>query len=148
MPELSNAELLKKWFRDCPAISSANRFGIDHLSEKPTEYAILSTPSTIAYRENVLGEEVPREIQTLNFIFATKEFYGKDPSQNAANLAFFDAVIMWIWEQNEKRNYPKIVGGTVKSIVPTLTAYPAEVGSAAAKYQIQLKLTYKLSEEE
>ena len=143
MPELNNVDQLRKWFRQCPALSDQNRFRIDYLSESPTEYAIYASPSTIRYRENVLGEEVPTDIQALNFIFASKESYGADVQTNLANLGFYDAVVLWVIEQNLLRNFPEISGGRVKSIVPTLTAFPAEIGSDAAKYQIQLRMTYK-----
>ncbi|MDD7730056.1 MAG: hypothetical protein PUK34_10680 [Clostridia bacterium] len=143
MPELNNTEQLRAWFRTCPAIESGNRFRVDYLSENPTEYAIYAVPSPINYKENVLGEEIPLPIQTLNFIFASKESYGADVQQNLANLGFYDAVVTWILEQNALRNFPTINEGRVKSIVPTLTAYPAQIGSSAAKYQIQLKLTYR-----
>jgi hypothetical protein len=91
----------------------------------------------------VLGEEIPDDIQTLNFIFASKESYGADVQTNLANLGFYDAVVMWVIEQNASRNFPEINGGRVKSIVPTLTAFPVEIGSDTAKYQIQLRMTYK-----
>ena len=145
MPELNNVEQLRNWFLTCPAILDSNRFRIDYLDKDPTEYAIYAVPSTMTYRENVLGEEVPTDIQTLNFIFASKESYGADIQQNLANMGFYDEVILWILEQNAKRNFPAINAGYVKSIVPTLTAYPAEIGSDAAKYQIQLRMTYKRS---
>jgi hypothetical protein len=116
---------------------------VDYLAENPTEYAVYAVPSAIVYRENVLGEEIPADIQTINFIFASKESYGADVVQNLANLGFYDEVTMWILEQNRVRNFPKISEGRVRSIVPTLTAYPAEIGSDAAKYQIQIRVTYR-----
>ena len=91
-----------------------------------------------------MGEEVPQRVQFLNFIFASKETYGADIQQNLANLGFYDEVVMWVWEQNRKKNFPEISSGDVVSIVPTLTAFPAEIGSDCAKYQIQLRLTYEL----
>lgn len=143
MPELNNTEQLRAWFRTCPALKCTNRFRIDYLAENPTEYAIYAVPSAVNYHTNVLGEEIPNDIQTLNFIFASKESYGADVQQNLANMGFYDAVCAWILEQNNARQFPTISGGKVKSIVPTLTAYPAEVGSDSAKYQIQIKLTYR-----
>ncbi len=143
MPELNNVEQLRRWFRTCPALSDENRFRVDYLSESPTEYALYASPSTITYRENVLGEEVPTDIQTLNFIFASKESYGADIQTNLANMGFYDDVVLWVIEQNSKRNFPVINDGQVKSIVPTLTAFPVEIGSDTAKYQIQLRMTYK-----
>ena len=142
---LNNTEQLRNWFRGCPALASGNRFRIDYLAENPTEYAIYAVPSQIRYRENVLGEEVPAEIQTVNYIFASKESYGADVEQNLANLGFYDEVVLWILQQNNLRNFPAINEGKIKSIVPTLTAYPITIGSDAARYQIQLRITYKRS---
>lgn len=139
----TNTEYLRDWFRTCPALSKKNRFRVDYLAEDPTEYALYSVPTTINYRENVLGEEIPTDIQTLDFIFASKEQYGADVQQNLANIGFYDAVVGWIIEQNAVRNFPVINEGRVKSIVPTLTQYVADAGSDSAKYQIQLKMTYK-----
>lgn len=141
--EKTNTEHLRDWFRTCPALSKENRFRIDYLADDPTEYALYSVPTTIQYRENVLGEEIPLNIQTLDFIFASKEQYGADVQQNLLNLGFYDAVIEWIIEQNSIRNLPLINEGRVKSVVPTLTQYVADAGSDSAKYQIQLKLTYR-----
>lgn len=139
----NDTERLREWFRACPVLSQNNRFSVDYMSENPTEYAIYSVPSTLAYHENVLGEEILNDTQTLNFIFASKQSFGADVLQNLENLAFYQAVTAWILEQNAARNFPKIDSGRVQSIVPTLTAFPAETGSDAAKYQIQIKVTYR-----
>lgn len=141
--ELNNAEQLRDWFRSCPAIADTKRFRMDYLAENPTEYAIYAVPSQLNYRQNVLGEEIPADIQTVNFIFASKENYGADVEQNLANLGFYDEIVAWVLEQNARRNFPAINEGTIRSIVPTLTAYPIEVGSDAARYQIQLRITYR-----
>ncbi len=140
---VNNTEQLRDWFRTCPAILKGKRFRVDYVAEKPTEYAIYAVPSTLKYHENILGEEVPDEIQTQNFIFASKEHYGADIQQNLANLGFHQSVVDWILEQNAERNFPTWDGGRIKSIVPTLTGAPVQVGSSAAKYQIQLKITYR-----
>ena len=139
----TNVENLRAWLRGCPALSSSNRFHVDFLAEDPTEYALYSVPSTIAMRQNVLGDFLPEDIQTINFIFASRESYGADVQEALANLGFYDAVCAWIIEQNNARNLPQISDGEVLSILPTLTAYPAEIGSDAAKYQIQLRVVYR-----
>ena len=140
---LNDAEQLRAWFRNCPAIVEGNRFRMDYLAENPTEYALYAVPSQLNYRENVLGEEIPLPIQSVNYIFASKESYGADVEQNLANLGFYDEIVAWILEQNAQRNFPAINEGRIRSIVPTLTAYPIEVGSDAARYQIQLRITYR-----
>lgn len=141
--ELNNAEQLRAWFRNCPALAENSRFRMDYLAENPTEYAIYAVPSQINYRENVLGEKIPADIQSVNYIFASKESYGPDAMQNLENLGFYDEVVAWILEQNAERNFPEINEGWVKSIVPTLTAYPIQIGSDTAKYQIQIQITYR-----
>lgn len=141
--ELNSVEQLRLWFRKCPAILDTNRFNVDYLNERATEYAIYSVPSTLKYHENIIGEMILDDTQTQNFIFASKASFGADIQQNLANLGFYDEVAAWVLEQNNAQSFPSIREGTVKSIVPTLTAYPAEVGSDAAKYQIQLKMTYR-----
>lgn len=148
MPQVSSsissiAEALHEWFRACPILQTGAKVGVDYLPDGPTEYAIYATPTTIRTRENVLGEEVPLDVQTQNFIFASKEPFGADIGQNLNNQAFYESIIAWVWEKNEKRSFPQIPNGTVKSIVPTLTAFIAEAGSDTARYQIQLKLTYR-----
>lgn len=143
MPQVNNTENLRTWFRGCPLLAPSSRFRVDYLAENPTEYAIYSVPSSLSYYENVLGEEILDDVQTINFIFASKESYGADVDQNLVNLGFYEGVVAWILEQNAARNFPTINEGRVRSIVPTLTAYPVETGTDAAKYQIQIRLTYR-----
>ena len=127
MPTVNNVEHLRKWFRQCPALSKANHFRVDYLAEEATEYALYAVPSTVNYHENVLGEHVPNDIQT----------------QNIANYGFYQDVIDWIINQNSSRNLPCVNEGRVLSVVPTLTQYVSAPGASSAKYQIQIKLTYR-----
>ena len=143
MPTVNDVEHLRKWLRGCPALSADNRFRVDYMSEGPTEYALYSTPATINHRENVLGEFIPTDVQALTFVFASKQPFGADEEQNIRNHGFYQDVINWIIEQNSTRNLPDISEGRVLSVAPTLTAYVSEPGASSAKYQIQLKLTYR-----
>lgn len=139
MPGSNNEQHLRKWLMGCPELSNKNRFRVDYLSEKPTEYAIFAQPSTIAYTENVLGEMVPRQKQVQNFVFATKDVYGADERQNLSNYQFYQDVIAWMQNQNAQRNLPDWEGGTVESVVPTLTQYVSAPGTDSAKYQIKYR---------
>ena len=140
---VNNTESLRNWFRKCPEISRNNRFRAEYLAEGPTEYAIMSVPSTLKYHENILGEEVLDDDQVQNFIFASKEVYGADVQQNLANLAFYQSIVNWIIDRNNAKDFPEWDSGRIRSILPTLTAYPAQVGSNVAKYQIQLRINYR-----
>ncbi len=146
MATVNNIEQLRIWFRTCTDIVAKNRFGVNHISEKAVEYAIYSSPSTLNYRENVLGERVLTDIQTENYIFASKENYGADVEQNLSVLGWYQDIITWIIQQNNTGNFPTMENGKVLSILPTLTAYPAEVGSSIAKYQIQIAVRYRINQ--
>lgn len=143
MLEVNNAEQLRAWFRGCPLLASGVRFNADYVAGKAAEYAIYSVPSALKYHENILGDEVPDDNQTQNFIFVAELPYGADVQQNLANLGFMQAVADWILRQNMERAFPAWDGGRVKSVLPTLTGAPVQVSANTAKYQIQLKINYR-----
>lgn len=145
MPTVNNVEHLRAWLRGCPELSRDNHFRVDYMSEEPLEYSLISVPSTIYYRKNVLGEEIPRKEQTMQFIFATRHEWGADEAQNIANFGFYQDVIVWMITQNAARNFPKINDGRVTAIKPTLSQYVSAPGTDSARYQIQIEVSYELN---
>lgn len=104
---------------------------------------MIAIPTNIAYRENVLGEFIPAEVQTLHFTFASREYYGADEVQNALNYKFHSDVIEWIIEQNTERNMPVIDGAKTLGVAPTLTQFVSDADANSARYQIQLQVTIR-----
>ena len=146
MPEpINNTASMRTWLRSCPQIERARLFGADYLGDEES-YSLDVTPTALKYQRNILGEDLLREEQEQNFVFASREAYGADYRQNLDNLAFFQAVAKWVIDQNNARNFPDWEGGEVVAIVPTLSAYPITMGSAYARYQIQIKVTYRVTE--
>lgn len=143
MSQINNTERLRAWLRTCPTVAKRTRFGADYMGENADEYGVFSVPTMLRYRENILGEQVLALNQIQNFIFASKAPYGADIQQNLDNLAFWQSIVKWILEQNNLHNFPEWDGGTVKSIVPTLTGALTQAGSDAARYQIQLQVAYQ-----
>ena len=141
MQQLTDA--LRDWFRSTPAVQKGNRFGVDHLSADPTEYAIYMSPSPLNSYVDITGEVQIRPIQTVNFIFASREAHTSDVLQALANHGFYDAVIEWIIAQNKAKAFPEISVGKVQSIMPSLTQYLYEAGTNSGRYQISCKLTYR-----
>ena len=147
MPEttpINNTASMRTWLRTCSEIVNTRAFGADYLADNES-YSLDVTPTALRYRENILGDMVLRDVQEQNFVFASRDPYGDDLQQNLDNLAFFQAVAKWIIDQNSTRNFPEWEGGKVVSIVPTLTAYPIAMGSAFARYQIQIRVTYRVT---
>lgn len=145
MPEpINNTASIRTWLRGCTDIERNRVFGADYLADNES-YSLDVTPTALRYRENILGETVLQEKQEQNYVFASREPYGDEYQQNLNNLAFFQAVFAWIISQNNARNFPQWEGGEITSIVPTLSAYPITMGSAYARYQIQIKVTYRVA---
>ena len=136
-------EAIRSWFRECPEIGKGNRFGIDHLSSDPTEYAVYMSPSNLQSFTDVTGDVCLRSVQELNFVFASKLKHTADVLQALANHGFYDSVIKWIIAQNKTKNFPEIGEGTVISIMPSTTQYLFEAGANSGRYQISCKLKYR-----
>ena len=144
MSEINNTEQLRTWLRRCPTIASGKYFGADYIGENATEYAVFSVPSTWRYRENILGKRVLREKQEQNFIFAAKVPYGSNVRQNLDNLAFFQEVSKWVAQMNAANDFPEWADGPITAIEVTNTSAPVQAGSDSARYQFQIKVTYKI----
>lgn len=144
MPEVNNTEKLRAWLRTCTSIAQSKYFGADYMGENATEYAVFSVPSGLRYRENILGNRILLNTQEQNFVFAAKIPYGSDVAQNLKNLGFFQDVEGWIREQNKIGNFPEWYGGKITAIEATNTGSPVQMGSDAARYQLQIKVTYKI----
>lgn len=148
MPEVNNAEKFRAWMRTCPLIAKSKPFGADHLGENATEYGIMTVPSNLRYRTNIKGERKLREIQEQNFIFAAKVPYGADVQQNLANSGFFQDVQKWIETQNALGNFPEWDDGDVLYVDVLNTGAPIQTGTDSARYQFQVRVTYKIKESE
>lgn len=145
MPDTNNTASVRTWLRRCPAIVRNRLFGVDYLAENGS-YSLDATPTALRYRENILGDFVLRETQEQNFVFASRDPYGDEFQQNLDNLGVMQDVAAWIIDRNNARDFPDWDGGEVVAIVPTLSAYPITMGSAFARYQIQIKVTYRVIE--
>lgn len=149
MPEpTNNLGSVRAWLRTCSEFASTAYFGADFLKDDPEHFALYSVPSALSTRENILGNTKLRPVQTQNFIIAYRAPYGAQVVQNLDNVLFFQNVAAWIWNQNATHNFPEWEGGEITSIIPTITPTIMEAGTATARYQIQIKVTYHIKESE
>lgn len=144
MPEVNNTERFRAWLRACPVIQNSNRFGADYIGDTATEYSVLSVPSSLRYRENIIGDRILMSVQTQNFVFAARVPYSEEVQQNLDNLGFFQDVANWIADQNAAGNFPEWDGGVVTAIEVVNTGAPIQTGSGSARYQFQIRVTYKI----
>lgn len=144
MPEINNTAKIREWLMTCPHIAAADYFGADYLGKNPTEYAVMAVPSDLKYKENILGKRVLREKQEQNFIFAAKVPFGDNVRKNLENLGFFQDVANWIKDQNSGGNFPEWDGGRITAIECKNTGAAVQTNTSEARYQFQIKVTYKI----
>ncbi len=142
--ENNNAASMRAWLRRCPALARDRRFGADYLGEAES-YSLDAVPTALKYRENILGDMKLRETQAQDFVFAAREPYGADFRRNLENLALMQAVAEWIIGRNDAGDFPEWEGGEVLAVVPMLNGFPVAMGSAYARYQMQIRVIYRVT---
>ena len=144
MAGISNAEHLRQWLLGCSAIDRTKRFGVDWLGDGADGYALVTEPSPLKWKANVLGECRPEAEQAQDFLFEARACYGADAAQNLANLALCQDVMNWIVARNAARVFPRWEGGVVTGVTPTLTGAPIAFGAGNARYQIHIRVNYRM----
>lgn len=140
--ESTNLGSVRRWLFDCPATGD-QPFGVDFLGSDPNKFALVSIASVFNTRENIMGEIRPARQQRENMAIDYRAAYGSQAETNLRNLALFHALHNWIMTQNNIGNFPQWHGGTVKSIVPTITPTIMDRLDASARYRIQICVTYE-----
>lgn len=143
MPQVNNAESMRAWLQTCPDIAQNKYFGADYLNGNATEYTLISVPSVLKYKSNIIGERKLQREQDQLFIFAAEFPFSSDVEQNLKNLGFFQDVMSWIARQNELPNFPEWEGGNITSIVCSNTGAPVQTDVSTARYQFQIKVNYE-----
>lgn len=136
-------DAIRDWFRQCPLVSSENRFGVDNMGADPTEYAIYMAPSALVTATDITGAVYVRTVQERSFTFASRNKHPADVLQSLANHGFYDGIITWMIQQNKAKNFPEIPDGVVTAIIPTTTQYLFEAGANSGRYQISCKMKYR-----
>lgn len=101
--------------------------------------------------ERVPGEPVLHRytdggcIKQVLFVFASRMYYGADVEQCAENQAFFEALEEWIEENDRDGVLPALTGGRVpERLEVTSSGYAFSEDSESARYQMQLRLVYRV----
>lgn len=131
---MNNDISIRNWMSACPYVNPSNVSRTGKL-----EYGIYPDASNTKWRENVLGEVIPAEVQEVNFIFTAKRYY----NGARAEYRFFTDIVSWINEQNKRGNFPTIQEGIVKSVVPELSQYVSEPNREEERCEIHIRVSYK-----
>ena len=113
---------------------------VDILGSEPVEYMVETVPCDPVYTRYVDGSCMKQFL----FIFASREYYGADVTQNIENLGFYENFEDWIEEQNYAGTLPDLGEGREAVSIEVLTrGYSLSEDESTARYQIQLRLIYE-----
>ena len=143
MTGINNAEALRTWLRDCPAIPRECAFGADYLGDEAGSWALCASPSEAAVRENILGEKALRRRQSREYWLDARLPFSGDAARNLENLGILQAAEAWVSAQNAAGAFPEWEGGRVTAILPTVSAAPTDFGANAARYRMKLRVEYE-----
>ena len=134
---MNNDIYVRDWMRQCPYVQDefARRNGV-----KKLEYGIYPSVVQPRYHENVLGELVADDIQDAMFILTAKMEYKDNETRR---YSFYQNIVDWIVEQNQKKNFPRLNEGVVRSVNSRSSQYVSEPNNTMERIEVQIWFTYK-----
>lgn len=135
---MSNIEIMRKWLLSAGLFKSGEKFNANFLDPDATGFSIEDVPTTPVVKSFSDGSA----LMAKNFVVAGRLPTGKDKRTNYTGSGFWDALCLWIKEQDNDGSLPPIDG--VQSVAVTNTGYVMEMNmdTNSARYQIQISITY------
>lgn len=131
-------ESVREWLKSCPLLKDGTIIGVDRLGAETVGYTVDTVPCNPVVTQYIDGSQIKQFL----FVFASQEAYGR-VAQNLANSAFYDDFADWVLRQNREKNLPELGEyRAARKIAITTSGYAYSTGDSAARYQIQLRLTY------
>lgn len=130
---------LRDYFLTCPLLHDGFAMNVDFLSTNGVEYSIDTMPYNPVVETYIDGSS----IRKCNFIFASREHYNQDSTQNLENIQFYENLIEWIENNNVLNILPKLdLGQTALKLSVNTAGYILDENLKTARYQIQCSLEY------
>lgn len=135
-------EAIIEYLKQCELFKNIEDIGVDYQSDQPDDFSINTIPENRVISEDVIGN---REMQ-FSFNLMSRVYTATDLDR-ITNLHFLDDLAEWIYEQDQKGNYPKLPKENQISTGIEVTSFgylysnDAEIQNGI--YQMQLKLYYQ-----
>ena len=131
-------ESIRDFMRTSPHLKGKKIVNVDYLG-KQIEYTIDSVPSTSIIERYVDGGKIKQFV----FVFASREYYGKEFIINMENQGFYEKMSKWIEQKNDRYELPELTGGKESVRIEVLdSGYLYHADEDTARYQMQLRLVY------
>ena len=135
-------EAIIEYLKQCELFKNIEDIGVDYQSDQHDDFSINTIPENRVISEDVIGN---REMQ-FSFNLMSRVYTATDLDR-ITNLHFLDDLAEWIYEQDQKGNYPKLPKENQISTGIEVTSFgylysnDAEIQNGI--YQMQLKLYYQ-----
>lgn len=139
---MSVIDSVRRFIKTCPYLEEYNgvvKVGVDMLDKDATTYSIEEVPVNTVLKRYIDGSSLRQFV----FVFASREIYGEDVTQNIENVGFYEDFSDWLDECTKEGKLPILDSGKKASKIEALTnGYLYDEESSTAKYTIQCKLEY------
>lgn len=133
-------DAVKKYIETCPLLKRG-KINVNYLGDEPVKYSIDTVPASPVVKRYTDGGELRQFL----FVFASREAYDANALENMKVSQFFEEFENWVSTQDIKRIYPVFDDKklTATKIETVTSGYMYDVTRTTARFQIQLKLTYR-----
>ncbi|MBE7038382.1 MAG: hypothetical protein E7404_05735 [Ruminococcaceae bacterium] len=126
---------IKNFLLKCPYLENDD-IGVDFLGSEAFDYTIEIMPGETLIKKYTDGSTYNQ----ISFVFASRNFYGRD---NLQNTLFYEKFAAWLNECTKNGILPDIGENlTPEAIEAQSFGYLYSSGATIARYQIQCRLTY------
>ena len=138
---MSIIESIRAFINECPFLNEFDAaVGVEYLPEDEKSYIIgASITDKPVVKSYMNGDKVKR----FNFVFASREYFGRDNVENMDVADFYEHFSEWLEECDVSGNLPVLSEGKETRCIRALTnGYVFNQTETKAQYQIQCKLIY------
>ncbi len=134
-------DAIKTYIKTCPLLASKGTINVNYLGKEPCRYAIENVPANPVVKRYTDGGELRQYL----FALVSREAYDNNALENMNVSKFFEDFEKWITEQDESGNYPILTDAKLKptKIEVTSSGYLYSADETTAKFEVELKLTYR-----
>ncbi len=133
-------ENLRSYLKKCPLLKK-DKINVNYLGDEPVAYSIETVPASPIVKRYTDGGTLRQYL----FVFSSREAYDENALCNMNVAQFFEDFENWICEQDANKNYPDLKDDKIKvtRLEVTTGGYLFDEEGTTAKFQVQLKLTYR-----
>lgn len=138
---MSIIESIRAFINECPFLNEFDAaVGVEYLPEDEKSYIIgASITDKPVVKSYMNGDKVKR----FNFVFASREYFGRDNVENMDVADFYEHFSEWLEECDVSGNLPVLSEGKEARSIRALTnGYVFNQTETKAQYQIQCQLIY------